>query len=369
MRVGLIIYGDLNTLSGGYLYDRYLVQYLQSQGDEVYIVSQPWRGYGLALLENINIHYIHDLGRLPLDVLIEDELNHPSLFWLNHHLRSRVHYPIVAIVHHLRSSEPYHLHIFRPLYRRIERAYLNSVDGYIFNSRTTQQSVYRACRSAQAKPHRIVYPGGNAHGEGIADSNYLVERSHQNGPLRILFLGNLIRRKRLDVLFSALMTLPRTAWMLNVVGRTDPEPQTTRAVNAVIHRYNLWPNVRFWGACSSETLRELLASHHVLAVPSDYEGFGIAYLEAMAHGIVPIATTSGGAAEVIIHGQSGFLIPPGRSDVLAQALALLHEQRDVLAQMSLAARARYEQFPTWEQAMTEARHFLQTLITSLTQRA
>ncbi|MCX8024565.1 MAG: glycosyltransferase family 4 protein [Thermanaerothrix sp.] len=252
------------------------------------------------------------------------------------------------------------------LYRWVERAYLNSVDGFLFNSRTTQQSVFRVSRSAQEKPHRVAFPGGNAHGEGIADRNYLVERSHQSGPLRILFLGNLIRRKRLDVVLSALIPLPRTLWTLNIVGRTDLEPQTTQAINAFIHRHNLRPNIRFWGACSSETLRELLAFHHVLAVPSDYEGFGIAYLEAMAYGVVPIATTSGGAAEIITHGQNGFLIPPRRSDVLAQTLALLHEQRDMLAQMSLAARARYEQFPTWEQSMTEARRFLQTLVASKT---
>ena len=39
VRVGMLIYGDLDTLSGGYLYDRKLVQYLRSQGDEVEVIS------------------------------------------------------------------------------------------------------------------------------------------------------------------------------------------------------------------------------------------------------------------------------------------------------------------------------------------
>jgi glycosyltransferase involved in cell wall biosynthesis len=369
MQVGLIIYGSLNTLSGGYLYDRYLVHYLQNQGDTVTVISQTWPGYGLALAHNFDFKQKRRLKALPLEILLQDELNHPSLFWLNHQLRSTVHYPIVAIVHHLRSSEPYHPRIMRYLYGWIERTYLNSVDGFIFNSRTTQQSVYNTSRSAQEKSHCIVYPGGNAQGEGIADPNYLVERSHQNGPLRILFLGNLIRRKRLDVLLSALMTLPCTTWVLDIVGRTDLEPQTTRAIHAFIHRHNLWPNIRLWGACGNETLRELLTHHQVLAVPSDYEGFGIAYLEAMAYGLVPIATTSGGAVEIISHGQNGFLIPTGHSETLAQVLALLHKQRDILAQMSLAARARYEAFPTWEQSMAKARHFIHTLVTAWAQQA
>jgi hypothetical protein len=63
-----------------------------------------------------------------VDLLLQDELNHASLFLLNRRLRKEVRYPLVSIVHHLRSSER------RPtwqntLYRRIERNYLESMDG------------------------------------------------------------------------------------------------------------------------------------------------------------------------------------------------------------------------------------------------
>jgi hypothetical protein len=43
MRVGLVIYGSLDTLTGGYLYDRALVNYLKALGDEVEVISLPWR--------------------------------------------------------------------------------------------------------------------------------------------------------------------------------------------------------------------------------------------------------------------------------------------------------------------------------------
>ena len=43
MRIGLVIYGSLDTLSGGYLYDRMLDEHLRRQGDEVEIISLPWR--------------------------------------------------------------------------------------------------------------------------------------------------------------------------------------------------------------------------------------------------------------------------------------------------------------------------------------
>ena len=52
MKIGLIIYGSLDTLSGGYLYDRKLVEYLRSQGDTGEIISLPWRNYPVHWLDN-----------------------------------------------------------------------------------------------------------------------------------------------------------------------------------------------------------------------------------------------------------------------------------------------------------------------------
>jgi hypothetical protein len=104
MRIGLLIYGTLETLSGGYLYDRRLVEHLQSKGDEVEIVSLPWRNYLRHLGDNFSGSLYTRLKELQVDLLLQDELNHPSLFWLNRRLQNQVSYPIIAIVHHLRSS-------------------------------------------------------------------------------------------------------------------------------------------------------------------------------------------------------------------------------------------------------------------------
>jgi len=53
MKLGFTIYGSLETLSGGYLYDRKLVEYLRSQGDAVEIISLPWRNYTAHLTDNL----------------------------------------------------------------------------------------------------------------------------------------------------------------------------------------------------------------------------------------------------------------------------------------------------------------------------
>jgi hypothetical protein len=106
VRIGLIIYGSLDTLTGGYLYDRMLVEHLRRQGDHVDVISLPWRTYGRHLGDNFSLTLHRRLRRATFDALLQDELNHPSLFWLNQRLRRAVRYPIVTIVHLLRCSEP-----------------------------------------------------------------------------------------------------------------------------------------------------------------------------------------------------------------------------------------------------------------------
>ena len=194
VHIGLIIYGSLDTLTGGYLYDRLLVEHLRRQGDQVDIISLPWRTYGRHLGDNFSRNLYGRLRRAPFDALLQDELNHPSLFWLNQRLRRSVRYPIVTIVHLLRCSEP------RPawhnrLYRWVERRYLIGLDGLVFNSQTTQVAVEQLVGSNH--PSVVAYPGGD-HLPPALTPQQIKARTQQPGPLRILFVGNLTPVKGLQ---------------------------------------------------------------------------------------------------------------------------------------------------------------------------
>src|SRR5690606_8282686 len=145
-----------------------------------------------------------------------DELNHPSLFWLNRRLHGKVSYPIISIVHHLRSSEA------RPrwqnwFYWLIEQRYLASVDGFIFNSQTTRQVVQGLVGTSQ--PYVVALPAGDRFQPAITPQQ-IEARAHQPGPLRLLFVGNLIARKGLHFLLEAVAQLPKSDWQLDVVGDT-----------------------------------------------------------------------------------------------------------------------------------------------------
>ena len=354
MRVGLLIYGSLDTISGGYLYDRRLVATLRGAGDEVTVVSLPWRSYPKHISDNFSSSLLRRLTSLEVDVLVQDELNHPSLFHLNTRLRPQVGYPIVSLVHHLRSSEQ-HPAMVMPVYRAVEKRYLESVDAFIFNSRTTKGVVESLVGAG--RPSVVGTPAGDRLGLRMS-SEEIVQRSRQPGPLRCLFLGSVIPRKSLHTVLDALSHLPQDAWRLTVAGSLDAATEYSTRMKALVAARSWQDNVRFCGALGDDELRRILMEHHVVVLPSQYEGFGIAYLEGMSVGLPAIASTSGAAHEIIENGLSGFLIQPGDSENLAQILARLQRDRTQLAEMGLAAQAAYQTFPGWTESMLRVRQFL-----------
>lgn len=356
MKIGLIIYGSLDTLSGGYLYDRKLVEYLRSAGDTVEIISLPWRNYAAHLTDNFSF-------RLPshLDILIQDELNHPSLIFAN---RGKHSYPVISLVHHLRCSElrPKWQNMF---YRWLEKMYLQSVDGFIFNSKTTKQVVTDLI--GNEKPSAVAYPPTDRFKNVIAEDE-IIERARTE-ELNILFLGNVIERKGLHTLLEAMSHLKRdgnSLYHLNVVGSLNSEPEYTRDIQQKVEICRLNSDVAFHGSLDKTPLIEKLKQAHVLVVPSSYEGFGIVYLEGMGFGLPAIGTTAGAAREIITDGVDGFLIEPGNADLLAARLRSLNEKRNILVQMSLAARDRYLRQPTWEESARQIREFLTKRIAEFT---
>ena len=328
MKLGLIIYGSLDTLSGGYLYDRKLVEHLRAQGDTVEIISLPWRNYASHLADNFSF-------KLPdnLDILIQDELNHPSLIAAN----CRKHpYPIISLVHHLRCSE------LRPqwqngFYRVVEKKYLQSVDGFIFNSKTTKGVVNGLI--GNNKLSVVAYPPTDRFGDAISEEE-ISERA-TGDELKILFLGNVIGRKGLQTLLNALLILHplRGAFILDIVGSLTTDPAYAKQRQEFVSVNGLSPIVHFHGALDNKSLKQKLKRAHVLIVPSSYEGFGIVYLEGMAFGLPAIGTTAGAAGEIIEHGKTGYLIEPNNSTALAMHISQLASDRNLLSRAFPQTRA------------------------------
>ena len=358
MHVGLLIYGSLATISGGFLYDRNLVRYLRGAGDRVEVISLPWRRYAESLLDNFNSGLRRRLTEAAFDVLLEDELVHPSCFWLNRRLRPRMTYPMIAIVHHLRGREQ-HPALMTRLYRRVEKSYLASVDGFVCVSRTTQTDVEDVV--GRGRPLMVASPGRDGL-PGAVSREAIMARATAPGPFQLIFVGNLIPRKELHTLLAALASLPRDDWRLTVAGSLESDAAYVEAIRRQIKDAGLESRVALLGALPARELAARCAASHLMAVPSSYEGFGIVYLEGMHFGLPAVAGTAGAAKELIHHGHNGFLAPPGDAAALARFINLLMEDRELLKRMSLTAHLRAAAHPTWDESAASVRAFLQSFL-------
>lgn len=349
MHVGLAVYGDLEPRSGGYLYDRRLVEGLRARGDRVDVVSLPETSYPRCFGHNLSGRLKRELER-PFDVLLQDELCHPSLAGLNRRLDRK--YPIVSIVHHLRANETTGPE--RHLFRAVERAYLSTVDAVVCNSRPTRAAVSRLA----SVPGVVAWPGGDRFGSYPSD-DAIVKRAREE-PFEVVFVGNQIPRKGLDSLVRGLSEV-EADWRLTVVGG-ETDPTYAQEVRTLVNENGLADRVGFTGRLEDEALAERFASAHLLAVPSVHEGFGIVYLEGMAFGLPALATTSGGASDVVTDGETGYLVDPGDANAIARAVGECASDRDRLVELSLAARRRFERHPTWDGMAGRIRSFLETRV-------
>ena len=279
-----------------------------------------------------------------------------ACFWLNQRLRPWLGCPVGAIVHHLRCRER-HPAVMRRLYRGVEKRDLASVDGCICVSRTTAKDVEDLIGRTQ--PLTVASPGRERL-PGAVSRTEITARANAPGPFNLIFVGNLIPRKELHTLLTALGSLPHDDWRLAVAGSLTMDAAYVEAIRRQIKDAGLESRVSLLGALTGRELAARCAASHLLAVPSSYEGFGIVYLEGMQFGLPAIAGTAGAAKEIITHGDNGFLVPPGNPEALAHHIELLIRNRELLLKMSLAAHRAAAAHPTWNDSAARARAFLQT---------
>jgi glycosyltransferase involved in cell wall biosynthesis len=97
-------------------------------------------------------------------------------------------------------------------------------------------------------------------------------------------------------------------------------------------------------------------------MPFSYEGFGMAYLEAMAYGLPVIASNQGAVKETVCPGENGFLVSPNDFTALRGCIESLFVNREQLARMGLAALDTIHKHPTWNQTLQKIEAFLMDLM-------
>ncbi|MDS0297344.1 glycosyltransferase family 4 protein [Halogeometricum sp. S1BR25-6] len=345
MRVALVVPGSLDTASGGFAYDRALVDSLRAAGETVRVVSVPWRRYPLGVVDSLVPRRLSPPGFDP-DVVLADELAHPAL------LRSNVDAPIVALVHHLRCDAVDGLDA--TVARTLERRFLDDCVAAVCTSRPTADSVER--RAPGLRTH-VAPPVDTQFDPDVTPAE--VDRRARREPFRVAFVGNLVPRKGVLTLLDSLAGLDEP-WRATLVGG-HPDETHLRRVRERIRRRGLGDRVRITGSLPTEETAAVLRESHVFAMPSAHEGFGIAYLEAMGFGLPVVASASGGASD-LVDPSTGVLAEPGDVGGVRDAIAGFAADRTRLAAAGRAALDRYAAHPPWSETVAGVRRFLRATV-------
>lgn len=172
-------------------------------------------------------------------------------------------------------------------------------------------------------------------------------REGAGDPVRLLFVGRLVRQKGLDILLRSLagLALPAKA-ILDVVG-DGPE---LAALRDQAGHLGLTEGVRFHGWCSREALPEHYRRADVFVLASRDEGMPNVLLEAMASGLPVVATEVAGIDELLHEGVGGVLVPTEDPGVLRDRLAELICDPGLRTRLGAAGRALVERKYSWRRS-------------------
>jgi glycosyltransferase involved in cell wall biosynthesis len=171
-----------------------------------------------------------------------------------------------------------------------------------------------------------------------------IEPRHDDDPVRVLYVSRLEVRKGaltlLDAVPGVLSDVPNVEFL--VAGKDRPEaPGGQLFADYFRTAYGCFADhVRFLGFVSDEEVQRLYQQCDVFAVPSNYESFGLVFLEAMSWGKPVVGCRAGGMPEVIADGETGFLVEPGDVAGLGDLLARLCRDAGERQRLGDAARRR-----------------------------
>ena len=328
--------GDLDTPTGGFAYDKRMIVELGALGwRPEYLNLGDGFPYPDALTRASAVAHLSDLpkGRpIVIDGLALGVLPDAA------QALSKTH-PLIALVHHPLALETGTMPGQAAALRASERAALSHVRAVVANSPTTARTLV-ADYAVPDERITIAPPG--------TDRPATMRRNiaAPGTPVALLAVGSIVPRKGYDVLTAALALLIDLPWRLTIVGDCSRDPACAARLGADIERFRLGPRVTIVDTAAAERLAALYATADLFVLPSRYEGFGMAYAEAIAHGL-PVIGTTGGAIPDTVPAAAGLLVPPGDTASLAVALRHLLENPVERERLAAGARAAAAQLPTW----------------------
>jgi glycosyltransferase involved in cell wall biosynthesis len=350
-RFTFAVAGDLATPTGGYAYDRRMIAELGDLGWQIDLLdlgdgfpSPDAATHAAARTRLLSV----PAGR----TIVIDGLALGVLPDAATELAGRN--PLLALVHHPLALES-GLTVERvESLRRSERSALASVRGVIVTSAATAREVVSDYGVA-AERVTVARPGNDR----VPPGQHKPARGN-DGRVQLLSVAAVVPRKGFDVLVAALAELTDLPWRLTIAGDLTRDHEAAAQLESDVARHGLGWRIDTLGVVSSARLAVLYAEADLFVLASYFEGYGMAYAEAVAHGL-PVIGSNAGAIPDTVPPDAGLLVPPGDVAAFARALRSVIADSDLRQRLAGAARAAAPQFPTWRQSAEIFARVLETL--------
>jgi glycosyltransferase involved in cell wall biosynthesis len=332
MRIALLVPAPFETLSGGYIYDRRMVEGLRALGHAVEVVELAGR------------HPLPDaaaeaaaraaLAALPEEARpVIDGLGLPAFAELAEPLAAR---RAIGLIHHPTALEHGAPQEDREALRGIERDLFPRLARIVATSPHTAQRLAAEFEVPAARLG-VVEPG----------TDPAPRSPGSGGPgAAILSVGTLVPRKGHDVLMRALAGLLDLDWRLTIAGGNDRDRVHAEGLQALAETLGLTRRVTFAGEVDGEALEALYRGADIFALATWWEGYGMAAAEALARGL-PVAITAGGAIADLVPVEAGAVSPPGDVVSLTKALRRMLADTEMRQEMAEAAWRAGQRLPRW----------------------
>ncbi len=323
--------GDLATSTGGYRYDRRIIEELRHLGWNVRVLALPGdfpspSGASLRKTEELLAATSEEapvffdglaFGAIPSKILV------------------RVPRRYVALVHHPLAFEtglpPERVSYFR----ESERAALVHAVRVVVTSAATRDllvSDFGVAIECVTVAEPGTEPAPRARGS--------------NGAPRLLSVGAVSPRKGFRILVEALAGIAGLDWDCRIIGSLDRDTDETAALRACIVQTKLEERVSLLGTLDEDRLEAEYDRATLFVLPSHFEGYGMAFAEALARGL-PVVACSGSAAVSTVPAAAGVFVPAGDAERLAAALRRLLSNPAEIEKRSDAAWEHAKSFPRW----------------------
>ena len=344
--VTFIVPGSLDTLTGGYGYDRRIIRGLRETGWTVDVVELAG-GFPYPTADALQ-EAARVLAGIPGGAtVVIDGLACGAMPAQVEHEAARLR--VVALVHHPLAAESGLDQAVAETLAAQERRALASARLVVVTSPATAAGLARY--GVTGDRLRVVEPGTDraplARGSGTTVVN-------------LLCVATVIARKGHEILLRALAEFPQYPWHLACVGGLDRDPRTVARVRDLVAAKRLESRVSLCGEMDGERLDARFDLADIFVLPTLYEGYGMAVAEALAHGVPVISTSTGAIPELIgslspvagstAIGEAGLLVQPNDAAALSDALAHALGDSTLRARLAEGARRMRDRLPTWEDA-------------------